>query len=403
MGNYDLLIVGGGMVGLTLALALKDSGLSIAVVDSQPGAEQVSGEAELRVSAISYASQNILNAVGAWDGILAQRLQPYTQMSVWEQDSFANIEFDCQQVDLPQLGHIIENKAIRSALWQQAELCPAIQLLAPEKISKLVFTPKQAIINLESGEMLTANLVVGADGANSFVRQQANLPVTFWDYEHTAIVATINTAESHTNTARQIFTPDGPLAFLPLWQQNQCSIVWSVGADKAQQLLQMSESDFSKALTSAFDNRLGLCELISSRQSYPLKMRYVRQWLDDRVVVIGDAAHTIHPLAGQGVNLGLADAAALAEAITDLQQQGLDIGDKRYLRQFERWRKTEASKMIAAMEGFKRLFAGNDPIKKLIRDLGMSAVNQLPLAKDKVIRHAMGLEGELPKMAQAYD
>jgi len=403
MGNYDLLIVGGGMVGLTLALALKDSGLSIAVVDSQQGAEQVKGDAELRVSAISYASENILKAVGAWDGILSQRLQPYSQMSVWEQDSFANIEFDCRQVDLPQLGHIIENKAIRSALWQQAELNASIQLLAPEKINKLVFTPKQAIISLASGEMLTANLVVGADGANSYVRQQANLPVTFWDYEHTAIVASIKTAESHNNTARQIFTPDGPLAFLPLWQKNLCSIVWSVGTDKAQQLLAMDNQNFSNAVTAAFDNRLGLCELDSPRQSYPLKMRYVRQWLDDRVVVIGDAAHTIHPLAGQGVNLGLADAAALAESIMDIHQQGLDIGDKQQLRAFERWRKTEASKMIGAMEGFKRLFAGNDPLKKLIRDLGMSAINHLPLAKDKVIRHAMGLEGELPKMSKGLN
>lgn len=403
MGNYDVVIVGGGMVGLTLALALQSSGLTVAVIDNEDGGTPVSGEPQLRVSAISYASQKILQHVGAWPAIIAQRAQPYDQMQVWEQDSFGRIDFSAEQVNLPQLGHIIENQVIRSALWQQAQASSHVTLLAPAKIRKLMLSEKQAIITMADDSMLTANLIVGADGANSFIRQQANLPMTFWDYDHTAIVATIRTQQPHNNRARQIFTPHGPLAFLPLWEPDLCSIVWSQDSSQARALLTLDEKGFSHSLTAAFDGQLGICELVSERQSFPLKMRYVRQWVSERAVVIGDAAHTIHPLAGQGVNLGLADAASLAETLIGLHQEQKDIGSTENLQAFERWRKTEACKMIATMEGFKRLFSGSHPLKKLLRDVGMSAMNHMPMAKDKMIRQAMGLEGELPMMAKSAD
>ncbi|MDN4504042.1 FAD-dependent oxidoreductase [Alteromonadaceae bacterium BrNp21-10] len=399
MRKVDVVIVGGGMVGLTLALALKNSVLQVAVIDSQPAGNALSDTPELRVSAINVASENVLRAVGAWDAISSARLQAYTHMQVWEQDSFAKIEFDHQQVQQPHLGHIIENQVIRQSLWQQAEQASNITLLAPETIQQLAFGEREVFVNLASGEMLTASLVVGADGGNSWVRQQANLPITFWDYEHTAIVATVKTELPHGNTARQIFTPTGPLAFLPLWQKDVCSIVWSQQQQSAETILAMDDEQFNHALTAAFDGRLGVCTVQSQRQSYPLRMRYARQMVGERVALIGDAAHTIHPLAGQGVNLGILDAAALAQTLIDLQRQRKDIGQLKHLRAYGRWRKTEAMKLVLGMEGFKRLFNGANPLQKLLRGVGMNMVNQFPPARNAAIKNAMGLEGELPELA----
>lgn len=398
--NADVAIVGGGMVGLSLALALAQSKISVAVIDTTTGDKGLSDTPENRVSAISLASENILRRLGAWPGITRQRLRSYSKMSVWEQDSFANIDFDSQQVVKPALGHIIENRAIRKALWDQAQGDQYIRLLAPASIERLVFGQQEAFITLQDGGMLSARLVVGADGANSWVRQQAALPITFWDYEHQAIVATVRTELAHDDCARQVFTPSGPLALLPLYDEHLCSVVWSQQATRAEELMAMDDEAFGNALTATFDGRLGMCQTVTKREMYPLKMRYVRQWVKDRVVVIGDAAHTIHPLAGQGVNLGFLDAAALAETIAELVEKDADIGLAENLRGFERWRKTEATKMIAAMEGFKQLFSGSHPVKKLVRDLGLSLTNKLPMAKQQIIQQAMGLSGELPAMAK---
>lgn len=400
MQSYDVVIVGGGMVGLTLALALKDSSMSVAVIDAQTGDRPLTEQPELRVSAISRASETIFKQLGVWSSIVSGRHQAYTRMMVWDKDSFAEINFSAQQVDQQHLGHIIENQQICRSLWQQVEHADNIELLAPKRINKLVFGQQESFISLDDDSMLTASLVVGADGANSYVRQQAAMPLTFWDYDHLAIVATIKTELPHLLTARQVFTPSGPLAFLPLEDPNTCSIVWSQQAEQAQALLELNDKDFGHALTAAFDARLGICEVVSERQSFPLRMRYARQWIKDRVALVGDAAHTIHPLAGQGANLGLLDAAALAEHILNLVDEEKDIGLAKNLRAYERWRKTEAVKMIASMEGFKRLFAGNNPLQKLLRGAGLSAVDKLPLVKQTIIQQAMGLDGELPDLAK---
>lgn len=400
MQSKDIVVIGGGMVGLSAALALANLGLSVTVVDGEWGDQALSKAPQLRVSAISLSSQHFLQHLEVWQNIAAQRLCAYTHMKVWEQDSFASISFDHHSVQQPHLGHIIENQLIRQQLWQQAEQHASINLIAPAKIAKLVMGQSEVFVELNSGAMLTTKLVVGADGANSFVRQQQSMPQTFWDYGHRAIVATIKTVEAHQNTARQVFTPAGPLAFLPLWQDDLCSIVWSQTSERAEHLMAMEDTDFNRTLTTTFDNQLGMCELQSQRVSFPLKMSYSRQWVKDRTVLIGDAAHTIHPLAGQGANLGFMDAAALAQVIDEGLKAGKDIADIAQLRQYERWRKSEAIKMIAVMEGFKRLFSGSHPVKKLIRDIGLSAADNLPFAKPQLIRQALGLEGELPKSAK---
>ncbi|WP_158967515.1 FAD-dependent oxidoreductase [Paraglaciecola sp. L3A3] len=400
MQSVDIVIVGGGVVGLTQALALQESGLSVAVVESHVSENMPSGEPQLRVSALTVATQTVLQNIGAWQHLDPSRMSRYLDMYVWDQDSFANIDFKSAKVESNELGYILENQSIRHALWLQAEQSSFIQLLAPKKIENLVFGQQECFITLNDGSHLTARLVIGADGANSLVKKQANLVETFWDYEQHAIVATIKTELPHQNIARQVFTASGPLAFLPLWDGHYCSIVWSQDEPISAELMALDKAEFEKALTVAFDGQLGLCELVSEKQAYPLKMRYSRQWLDDRVVIVGDAAHTLHPLAGQGANLGILDAAALAEQINKLVSQDKDFGLAKNLRPFERWRKTEAVKMIAAMEGFKRLFAGEKPVKKLFRDIGLAAVNQIPMVKQSIIKQAMGLAGELPKLAK---
>lgn len=400
MQSFDVVIVGGGMVGLCLAQALKDSHLSIAVIDAEIGHKVLGDAPELRVSALNLATQTLFENLGVWDQMFSQRLQAYKGMSVWDKDSFARIAFDHTQVNQPQLGYIIENQIVRNTLWKALSDASNVHVYAPATIAKLAIGKQEAFISLADGNMLTASLVVGADGANSFVRRQAGLAQVFWDYDQQAIVATVKTQLPHQGIARQVFTPTGPLAFLPLYQENLCSIVWSQDVDQAQQLFSMSDQQFNQHLSSAFDGQLGLVEVVSKRVKYPLKMRYSKQWVKDRIALVGDAAHTIHPLAGQGANLGFLDAAALAEQIISLHAQNLDIGLAKHLRPYERWRKTEATKMIAAMETFKRLFEGQDPVKKLVRGLGLSMVNKLPFAKHQIIKQAMGLDGQLPALSK---
>lgn len=400
MQNVDVVIVGGGMVGLGLAAALKGSALKVAVVEGQLPASELDEAPDNRVSALSLASQRILQQVGAWRGIEARRLQPYVQMEVWEQDSFGRIAFDAASLRQPELGHIVENRVIQLALLEAILDGDNIQLLSPARASSLQSGEAGSLLLLEDGRALSAKLVVAADGAHSWVRRQADIPLTSWDYGHHALVATVRCAEPHEAVARQIFTPEGPLAFLPLWQPDLCSIVWSVPAKRAEALCQCDEEQFNRQLTTAFDGRLGLCKVEGARSAIPLTARYARDFARERLVLVGDAAHTIHPLAGQGVNLGLLDAAALAEQILRNQAAGKDIGRLANLRGYERWRKSEAASMLAAMEGLKRLFAGANPLKKLVRGAGLCAFDLLTPLKQSVIRAAMGLEGELPALAK---
>ncbi|MEP4889029.1 MAG: FAD-dependent oxidoreductase [Aliiglaciecola sp.] len=402
MQNYDVAIIGAGIIGLTAALALQNTDLRVVIIDSEPADKPLSEEPELRVSAINLASQNVFSNLGAWQGIYNQRLQPYQHMHVWEQDSFAKINFSAADIHQAHLGTIIENQAIRLGLLQQLNQVSNVEIADSAKIANISIGQSESFISLENGSHLSSKLVVGADGANSLVRKVANLPLTFWDYDQIAIVATIETELPHDNVARQVFTPDGPLALLPLYEKNLCSIVWSQRVEKAESLLNLDENAFNHALSAQSDLRLGQIKLLSPRASYPLKMRYCRQWVSDRIVLIGDAAHTIHPLAGQGANLGIADAAALAEVIIELHEQNKDIGLTKNLRAFERWRKSEALQMIAVMESFKRLFNGANPVKKLIRDIGLSATNHLSPLKNDLIKHAVGMDGNLPKLAKVH-
>lgn len=397
MQSVDIAIVGGGMVGLAVACGLQGSGLRVAVIEQYaPQPVEADSAPQLRVSAINAASEKLLTRLDVWNDILAERASCYHGMDVWDRDSFGRIAFDDASLGYSHLGHIIENGVIHHALWRKAQRSKDITLMAPAELAQVAWGENEAFLTLKDGNMLTARLVVGADGANSWLRGKADIPLTSWDYRHHALVATIRTAEPHQAVARQAFHGEGILAFLPLSDPHLCSIVWSLSPDEATKMQQADDGEFNQALNVAFDNRLGLCKVESERQVFPLTGRYARQFAAHRLALVGDAAHTIHPLAGQGVNLGFMDAAELIDEIRRLHAQGKDFGQHFYLRRYERSRKHSAALMLAGMQGFRELFAGVNPAKKLLRDIGLKLADTLPGVKPQLIRQAMGLN-DLPK------
>lgn len=401
--SYDLIIVGAGIVGQTLAIGAAKEGLKVALIDSadKPHLDTNStlenNEAIVfgaRVSAISLASQVLLENLNAWDNI--SRKKAYTHMHVWDKNGFGDIKFDVNSVRQTghnnlALGHIIENNVVNAALYSELQSYQNIDSYFSAQVTHMETTQQSALLNFttqdEISVIASAKLLVGADGANSKVRETFGFKHTFWDYDHHAIVANVTTEHSHQNTARQAFTPFGPLAFLPLPDSHQSSIVFSQQSDEAKRLMTLNDRDFEKALQVAIDNHYGKLALNTSRVSFGLRMRYARQWTCKHVAIIGDAAHTIHPLAGQGANLGLSDVATMLELI---KQHKDTLGEVSMLRKYERCRKAEALKVIATMEGFKQLFDGEQPIKKWVRNMGLLSANSLPGIKAFFIDQAMG-------------
>ncbi|GAA0482298.1 FAD-dependent 2-octaprenylphenol hydroxylase [Tatumella punctata] len=400
MQSFDVVIAGGGMVGLAVACGLQGSGMRVAVLEQHPPqAPDLQAAPAVRVSAINLASERLLCHLGVWQDILAMRASAYHGMEVWEKDSFGQIRFDDQPQGISSLGYIIENQVIHHALWQRASQCSDIQLIAPSALQQVAFGDNEAFVTLQDGSMLTARLLVAADGAQSALREKADIPLVFRDYQHHALVANIRSVQPHQSVARQVFYGDGILAFLPLADPHLSSIVWSCDPQQASRLQGMSEQEFNQQLAVAFDMKLGLCQLESDRKTFPLVARYARQFAAHRLALVGDAAHTIHPLAGQGVNLGFMDAAELIGEIRRLHQQGKDIGQHLYLRRYERNRKHSAALMLASMQGFRDLFAGNNPARKLLRDIGLKLADTLPGVKPQLLKQAMGLH-DLPDWLQ---
>jgi len=387
MKQVQVCIVGGGCVGLTLALGLAKADISVVVIDAAPKEPLPTDEYGLRVSALSLASQALFESLGVWSAITAQRATAYTHMDVRDQDSFSKITFNSDELDLPHLGHIVENNIIRYALINELEKQTKATLLFDTAYQQIHQGDNDVFVTLDSGEPVNAKLLVAADGANSAIRNQFNMPYTFKDYDHHAIVASVKTAEPHNNTARQVFLPSGPLAFLPLPDANTHSIVWSTSPAHSESLLAMDDSAFNKAVMAAFDGQCGLCDVQSKRAAFPLKMRYAQKWVEGKVLLMGDAAHTIHPLAGLGMNLGLKDAAYLIELLTKQQDEFASV---RTLRDYERSRKLDAQKHIAMMQGLKELFEGNNPVKKLVRGVGLSMVDNLGPIKHLFASQAIG-------------
>lgn len=406
-GQFDVVIVGAGIAGSALACALADTRLRVALIEVQPLAtampQPVAGVNgfDPRVSALTVASQQLLARLGAWDLIAAQRVSGYREMQVWDADGTGSIHFDCADIHQPVLGHIVENRLITAALAQQLPLIGNVSVLAPQQLQSM--EPRAGgghHLQLESGLALEADLVVGADGAMSIVRKLMGLKTREWDYGHHAIVATIETTRPHQLTAWQRFMPSGPLAFLPLatglpkpgdGSQQFCSIVWSAESDYAQQLMALDDAAFRVALAGAFEHRLGDIASISKRFMFPLKQRHAVDYIAPGIALIGDAAHTIHPLAGQGINLGLLDVIALAESLQHASARGLACGDMAVLGRYQRARKGHNLLMMGVMEGFKRLFEQPALPLRWLRNEGLRQVDAKPWLKREIMRQAMGL------------
>ncbi|BCA26281.1 2-octaprenyl-3-methyl-6-methoxy-1,4-benzoquinol hydroxylase [Metapseudomonas otitidis] len=402
----DLIIVGAGMVGSALALALKDSGLDILLIDGSPlSVKPFDAEAafEPRVSALSAASQRILDRLGAWPGVVARRASPYGEMQVWDGTGTGAIHFSAASVHADVLGHIVENRVVQDALLEPLH-DSGIGLMPNARLEHLRHSGDDWLLTLVDGRQLRAPLVIAADGANSAVRRLAGCATREWDYLHHAIVTSVRCEQPHRRTAWQRFTDDGPLAFLPLDRQGDehwCSIVWSVTPEEAERLMALDDEAFCSALGEAFEHRLGRVEHSDPRLCIPLRQRHAKRYVEPGLALIGDAAHTIHPLAGQGVNLGFLDAAVLAEVLLHAHARGERLADEKVLSRFERRRMPYNLGMMAAMEGFERLFQADPLPLRWLRNAGLRWVNQQPEAKALFVRQALGLSGDLPDLARA--
>jgi 2-octaprenylphenol hydroxylase len=391
--HYDVIIVGGGMVGASLACALADSTLSIAVVEGQePLMDWPDDAYDIRVSAITRASQQLFQRLGAWQSMVALRVAPYEQMYVWDATGGGHIQFDAAELGEPDLGHIIENRVISRALVQRARAHDNVHYRCPAQPARLALRGQAAQLQLADGSRLQAPLLVGADGGRSWVRQQAGIELDVTHYEQTALVTTVKTARHHAHTAWQRFLPTGPLAFLPL-TDGYSSIVWSTSAAEAERLLGLSEAEFKQELAEAFEQRLGEITELGERALFPLQGRHARHYVKPHLALVGDAAHTIHPLAGQGVNLGLADVAALACEVLAAHRAHKPIGSLKTLRRYERSRRGDNLLMLESMGAFKRLFSNANPGLSTLRNLGLDLVDRAGPLKHFFAARAMGLSG----------
>lgn len=398
--DVDLLIIGGGMVGTACALACADLGLRLGLVESAaPERDWPAGEIDLRVSAISRASQRMLERLGVWVRIDELGISPYREMQVWEHAPERGIHFSAALLAEPDLGHIIENRVIRLALWEQLDRYAGLTLLCPAAVSGIERTGERLNVTLEDGRCINTRVLIGADGRDSRVRALAGIETHGHAYEQRAIVAHVRPEQAHRECAWQRFLSTGPLALLPL-ADGRCSIVWSADDARADELLALDEPAFEQALTEASQQCLGRLHLDSPRAAFALRMQHAEHYVQPGLVLIGDAAHAIHPLAGQGVNLGLLDAAALAESIRRALAAGRNPGGLWSLRHYERARRGDNQLMLTAMDGFKRLFGHDHRGLALARRAGLTLSDQLDPLKRAFIAHALGLSRDLPPLAR---
>ncbi len=385
--HYDVLINGAGMVGATLACLLAKAGRSVAVIEFSNVPEFTEGSAyDVRVSAISRASQAAFIEIGAWDAMHAMRVSPYESMEVWDAEGDGCVRFNAAELGEPDIGHIIENQVIQKAVSDVFPSYETLDVYQPDSLEGFTVTPDHVEITLKSGGVVTADLLVGADGANSKVRTLAGIDIECDDYAQSGLVAVVHTEHHHQYTAWQRFQKTGPLAFLPL-SDGSCSIVWTLPSDRADYYLSLSKTDFKKELAEAFDHKLGKITKVGKRAAFPLRGSQAKPYVMDRIALVGDAAHTIHPLAGQGVNLGIKDVVELA---TQLKKAN-DVGKIKALRRYERARRGDNLITMRVMEGFRLLFGHSASPVKSIRNYGMTMFNQLPVVKNEVIRKALGL------------
>jgi 2-polyprenylphenol 6-hydroxylase len=398
-GHFDFLIVGAGVVGavmagLLLARKMAAPGRVAVISESAPPATPVQAATtpltdwDLRVFALSRSSQRVLDICGAWRSLPAQKRCAYQRMSVW--DAKGTLSFDCAELSEPNLGHIVEGRALQAECRRAAAAAGAVFIEAT--VQEVELADAQVRVHLRDGRDLHSQLLIGADGAESTTRALLGIDTAGHAYHQDALVAHVRTEKPHRSTAWQRFLPTGPLAFLPL-PDGRSSIVWSNTREEAKRLRALGAGAFGEALSAAADGVLGACELTTAVASFPLKLQYALDYVRPRAVLLGDAAHTVHPLAGQGLNLGLMDCASLADVL------GTGVGyagEHKLLRRYERWRRSENLAAATAMDGLERLFASDNSLLAQLRSAGLNAVGKMPFVKRQLMERAMGLSGDVP-------
>ncbi|MBE0436885.1 MAG: FAD-dependent monooxygenase [Methylomicrobium sp.] len=400
--NFDVVVVGGGMVGAAVACGLGGSGLKVAVIEQVFPDEFSSDQPhDLRVSALSIASRHILEAVGAWQGVLNRRYCPFRRMRVWE--TVGDTEFCSDDIDYSELGYIVENRVTQLALLERLQDFENVNLFCPATIKRIDYglddEGHRSTIELDDGTVLTANVLVGADGGNSKVRQVAGIGVTGWDYKQHALVIYVATDYPQQDITWQRFVPSGPQAFLPLTGRHG-SLVWYNSPDEIKRLKSLSGDQLLSELTEAFPECLGRVNAILNTASFPLKRQHAQNYVKPGIALVGDAAHMINPLAGQGVNIGLLDAAVLVEVLVDAHRSGRNIGDIAELKHYEKARRVDNLRMMTVMDVFYRVFSNEIMPVRILRNLGLGLAERIVPVKKKVMRTAMGLDGNLPKLAK---
>lgn len=405
--TYDVAIVGGGMVGSTLAMLLGRQGVRVALIEAGDMAPRWQAErADARVSALTAASRQLFEHLGLWEHMTARLVTPYTHMVVWDGAGNGEIHFDAQDVMVPALGHIVENSVVTDVLHEAVQRQPEVSCFASSQVTQI--SEARALgqqstvrtLTLKDEHTLDASVVVAADGAHSPLRRMLGIGTHAWDTHQQAVVTVVTHDRPHHQYAQQVFLPTGPLAFLPLAGMNadghMSSIVWSADTAEAERLMAMDDNDFSVALAEAFEQRLGRVTSLERRTAFPLVQRHAKQYVLPSFALMGDAAHSIHPLAGQGANLGFLDAAVLAEELGRARQQGAPISDQRVLVRYERRRRMDNAMMLKAMEAFCQGFGEQSIWVSWARNAGLRTVNRCAPLKRFFIRQALGERADLP-------
>ena len=397
---FDIAVVGGGMVGASVALAAARNGFRVALLErGEPPLEWRAESRDTRVSALTRVSQLILENLGAWAHMREMGVTAYEQMHVWERRGIGEIHFDAADIGEPDLGHIVENRVSVAALWRESRGEGGIEIFLDRELAALERGDGEAYLRFGDGGGLSAALLVGADGARSRLRELAGIGLAGRDYDQHAVVCTVRAAEGNAATAWQRFMPTGPLALLPL-DEELFSIVWSTSPGRAAELLELTPEAFGARLTSASESCCGNLELQGERAAFPLRLQHANAYVQPNLALVGDAAHVIHPLAGQGVNLGLLDAGVLMDVLADARARGESLGGLGVLRRYERARKGHNLAVQMAMDAFKHLFGNQNPALYLFRNLGLGMAGRFPPLRRQFEKVALGQGVELPDLAR---
>lgn len=398
MIRHSIVIVGGSMVGLTLAALLVKHDFDVTIVESQPY-NFSEHTLSARVSAIHLTSKNIFSYLNVWEK-LQENATPLQEMKIWDYTQSAQLHFDSRDIQMLQMGWIVDNANIMQVLFETLQQNARVTFLCPSKPINLVRNEKTITLTLDNHQAIEADLLIGADGAHSWVRDAMQIPQKTRDYYHKAIIAVIKSQYPHHYCAYQKFLKTGPVALLPLQDNYHTALVWSADHAESDLLMQKSMDAFSDELTESFDFKLGKLKAITERKQFPLVMRHAERYGVKNCALVGDAAHTIHPLAGLGVNLGLLDAAVLTQTLVDARRDNKPIYDERALQRYTRQRKSDNTDVIIAMRGLKECFEIDTPFFNVIRNSGVNVINNCGLVKNYLMRIAAGQCDELPAFLQ---